>query len=76
MFSKRNNWQWQADGKAFTLFALYLSVDFELTQVSYTPSVWSERYPDSALDEPLLLKASEVYINLMRDIEMTLTAIK
>ncbi|MDJ0568162.1 MAG: hypothetical protein QNJ53_03870 [Pleurocapsa sp. MO_192.B19] len=77
MFSKRNNRQWQAQGKAFTLLALYLDVDFELTQVKYTPSeVWFERYPDNATDENLLLKESEIYINLIKDVEMTLIAIK
>jgi hypothetical protein len=56
---------------------LYLDVDFELTQVAYTPSeVWFERYPDSASDTKLLLKESEVYSNLIKDVEMTLTAIK
>ena len=77
MFSKQNNLEWQAKGKAFTLLALYLNVDFELTQVAYTPSeVWFERYPDSASDLNLLLKESEIYCNLIKDIEMTLTAIK
>ena len=77
MFSKQNNLKWQAQGKAFTLLALYLEVDFELTQVTYTPSeVWFERYPDSASDLNLLLKESEIYCNLIKDIEMTLTAIK
>ncbi len=77
MFSKQQNREWQANGKAFTLLALYLDVDFELTQVAYTPSeVWFERYPDSASDTKLLLKESEVYSNLIKDVEMTLTAIK
>jgi hypothetical protein len=77
MFSKRQNWEWQASGKAFTLLALYLDIDFELTQVAYTPSeIWFERYPDSASDEKRLLKESEVYSNLIRDVEMTLTAVK
>lgn len=77
MFSKQQNREWQAKGKAFTLLALYLDVDFELTQVAYTPSeVWFERYPDSVSDTKLLLKESEVYSNLIKDVEMTLTAIK
>ena len=77
MFSKQNNREWQAQGRAFTLLALYLDVDFELIQVAYTPSeVWFERYPDSATDENLLLKESEIYCNLIKDVEMTLIAIK
>jgi hypothetical protein len=77
MFSKRLNREWQAQAKAFTLLALYLDVDFELTQVKYTPSeVWFERYPDSIADENLLLKESEIYINLIKDVEMTLIAVK
>lgn len=77
MFSKQNNRTWKAQGKAFTLLALYLDVDFELTQVSCTPSeVWFERYPEHASDLDFLNKESEIYSNLIRDVEMTLTAIK
>ena len=77
MFLKQNNLEWQAKGKAFTLLALYLNVDFELTQVAYTPTeVWFERYPNNATDENLLLKESEIYCNLIKDVEMTLIAIK
>jgi hypothetical protein len=77
MFSKRLNREWQTQARAFTLLALYLDVDFELTQVKYTPSeVWFERYPQNASDENLLLKESEIYINLIKDVEMTLTAVK
>ncbi|QUY41764.1 hypothetical protein [Acaryochloris marina] len=77
MFSKRLNREWQESGKAFTLLALYLDVDFELTHCSYTPSeVWVERYPNHVSDEKLLLKESEVYSNLIRDVDMVLTAIK
>lgn len=64
MFSKRLNLEWQAQGRAFTLLALYLDVDFELTHVAYTPSeVWLERYSENVFDENLLLKESEIYIN-------------
>ncbi|MGL6341445.1 MAG: class I SAM-dependent methyltransferase [Waterburya sp.] len=77
MFSKRLNREWKAQARAFTLLALYLDVDFELTQVKYTPSeVWFERYPDKASDKNLLLKESEIYINLIKDVEMTLIAVK
>ena len=77
MFSKQNNRKWQAEGKAFTLLALYLDVDFELTEVKHTPGeVWFERYPNSTGDRELLLKESEIYCNLIKDVEMTLIAIK
>jgi hypothetical protein len=77
MFSKRLNREWQAAGRAFTLLAIYLDVDFELTEVNYTPSeVWLERYPENASDMEKLLKESEIYINLIKDVEMTLVAIK
>ena len=59
MFSKQRNREWQAAGKAFTLLALYLDVDFDLAEVAYTPSeVWIERYPESASDLERLLKES------------------
>jgi hypothetical protein len=77
MFSKRLNREWQTQGKAFTLLALYHDVDFELSHVSYAPSeVWYERYPEQANNTKLLLKESEVYCNLIKDVEMTLVAIK
>lgn len=77
MFSKRRNREWQEAGKAFTLLALYLNVDFELTEIVYTPSeVWLERYPASASDTAKLLKESEIYSNLIKDVEMTLVAVK
>jgi hypothetical protein len=77
MFSKRLNWEWQEAGKAFTLLALYLDVDFELTETIYIPSeVWLERYPESAFITEKLLKESEVYSNLIKDVKMTLVAIK
>jgi CRISPR/Cas system-associated endonuclease/helicase Cas3 len=77
MFSKQRNREWQEAGKAFTLLALYLNVDFELMEVIYTPSeVWLERYPESASDTKRLLKESEIYSNLIKDVEMTLIAVK
>ena len=77
MFSKRQNREWQAQGKAFTLLALYLDVDFELVDTAYTPSeVWFERYPKKASDLDLLLKESTVYSNLIKDVEMILMAVK
>lgn len=77
MFSKQRNREWQEAGKAFTLLALYLNVDFELTEIAYTPSeIWLERYPESSSDLEKLLKESEIYSNLIKDVEMTLVAIK
>jgi hypothetical protein len=77
MFSKQKNREWQKAGKAFTLLALYLNVDFELAEVVHTPSeVWLERYPESASDTDRLLKESEVYSNLIKDVKITLVAIK
>lgn len=77
MFSKQLNREWQSTGKAFTLLALYLDVDFELDAVSYTPSeVWFERYRDRASDMELMLRESAIYNNLIRDIKMTLIAVK
>ena len=77
MFSKRQNQEWKIAGKAFTLLALYLDVNFELADVTYTPSeVWKERYPESESDIELLLKESEVYSNLIKDVKMTLVVLK
>ena len=77
MFSKKNNLEWQAKGKAFTLLALYLNVDFEIIKIDYTPSeVWFKRYPDRKSDKEFLLEESEIYCNLIRDVKITLIAVK
>ena len=77
MFSKQKNREWQALGYSYTLLAIYLDVDFELTHTTYVPSdTWFERYPDQSSDEALLIKESEFYGNLVMEVKMTLTAIK
>ena len=77
MFSKENNREWQALGRNYTLLALYLDVDFELLHVKYNPSdTWYERYPEQASDMDLLLKESEIYCNLIMEVEMVLKAVK
>lgn len=77
MFSKRLNNDCIARGKAFTLLALYLDVDFELIDVECTASeVWYERYADNASDKELLLKESEIYCNLIKDVKMALVVVK
>jgi hypothetical protein len=46
-------------------------------EVVYTPSeIWLERYPGSASDTKQLLKESEIYRNLIKDVEMMLIAVK
>lgn len=77
MFSQRLNREWQANRKAFTLLALDLDVDFELIQTVYVPSeLWFERYFECSSDAELLLKESAIYNNLIRQVEMTLEAVK
>jgi len=77
MFSKRQNLEWQEAGQAFTPLALYYNVNFELTEIVHTPSeVWLERYPESTSDTEKLLKESEIYNNLIREVKMTLVAVK
>lgn len=77
MFSKRLNREWQANRKAFTLLGLYLDVDFELVHTVYLPSeIWFERYLECSGDTALLLKESAIYNNLIKQVEMTLVAVK
>jgi len=77
MLSKRQNREWLANSKAFTLLALYLDVDFELVHVAYTPGeLWFERYPESASDTQFLLKESAIYSNLIKQVEMIVIAVK
>lgn len=77
MFSQRLNREWQSQGKAFTLLGLYLNVNFELEQTIYHPSeIWFERYCEQAEDMNLLLCESAIYNNLIKDVEMTLVAVK
>ena len=77
MFSKKLNQQWQANGDATTPLGLYLNVDFELVETRYIPSeTWYERERDRADDTDYLLQQSALYNNLIREVDMTLIAIK
>jgi hypothetical protein len=77
MFSKKRNQEWIEQGDPTTPLGLYLDVDFELIETVFIPSpVWLERYADRASDTELLLKESEVYSNLIRNVKMVLKVIK
>ncbi len=77
MFSKRLNQEWKAQGKAATLLAIYLDVNFELVEVKQVPGdAWYRRYPGRTEDMELLLAESEVYNNLIKEVVMTLSVVK
>ncbi|MDJ0715538.1 MAG: hypothetical protein QNJ54_15135 [Prochloraceae cyanobacterium] len=77
MFSQRLNREWQEAGKSYTPLGLYMGVDFELVNTTYVPSeIWFERYPDRSEDKDFLLSESAIYNNLIREVDMTLVAVK
>ncbi|MBP0019624.1 MAG: hypothetical protein J7647_18990 [Cyanobacteria bacterium SBLK] len=77
MFSRRLNREWQAQGCANTLLALYLDVDLELAKTNFIPSqLWRDRYPDRTSDLQLLLQESALYNNLIKEVEMFLKVVK
>jgi hypothetical protein len=77
MFSKRMNQIWEEQGSPITLLAFYLDVDFELIHTKYKPSHrWFEVYPEREVDIQKLLIESEIYNNLIEQIEMILKVVK
>ena len=77
MFSQKLNQEWQARGDATTPLGLYLNVNFDLVETIYIPSeLWYSREGDRASDKDYLLEQSKLYNNLIREVDMTLVAVK
>jgi hypothetical protein len=79
LFSQRVNRQWAAEGFANTPLALYLGIDFELVEVKLKPSaLWRCLHANSQhqIDAETLLRQSELYNNMIQEVEMMLRAVK
>ena len=77
MFSQSLNRQWQQQGNASTPLGLYWDVNFELKETQFVPSeLWDRWKRDRPGDDMDLLQQSSLYNNLIREVDMTLVAIK
>jgi len=77
LFSKKLNQEWIAGGYANSPLGLYLDVDFELISTLYKPSQdWFRLHPETPVDVSLLIRESNLYNNLVEELDMQLTVIK
>ena len=71
LFSKKRNREWAEGGFANTPLGLYLDVDFEIVNVTYSPaSPWRERMERKEMTSPQLAEAMRMYNNVVREIKM------
>jgi hypothetical protein len=79
LFSQRLNRQWAAMRLSNSPLGLHAGVDFELTDVNLKPSdLWRRLNADSPhpVDAATLLQQSELYNNMIEEVEMKLHAVK
>ncbi|MFM7312017.1 MAG: class I SAM-dependent methyltransferase [Cyanobium sp.] len=77
LFSKRLNRSWVEGGAANSPLGLYLDVNFELKSVILHPSQdWFRLHPEEPVDTTMLMRESNIYNNLIEQIEMELIVIK
>lgn len=77
LFSQRANRAWINDGLSNSPLGIYHEVDFEVTKTNYRASqVWRNRYPNRQDDAQLLLRESNIYNNLIEQIDIELQVIK
>lgn len=77
LFSKRMNQQWIDGGYANSPLALYLDVDFEISDVKQIlDPAWSKKLQDNQVSQSDLAHAARTYNNVVREYRMTLTVKK
>ena len=77
LFSQKLNRQWIEEGAANSPLGIYHEVDFEVAKVSMTPSqVWRNRYPEQVNDAQLLMRESNIYNNLIEQMDIELKVVK
>ena len=77
LFSQAMNRDWIKAGYANSPLGIYLGIDFELKQTYYKPSPdWFRLHPEKPVDIDLLIRESNIYNNLVEELEMHLVAIK
>src|SRR5271165_4184513 len=69
LFSQRLNRLWIAQGLANSPLGIHLGIDFELIEVSVTPSaLWHRLNPQAEVDVANLLHQSALYNNLIEEV--------
>ena len=77
LFSQKANRAWIDEGASNSPLGIYHGVDFEVVKTSYTPSqVWRNRYPKHHGDVQMLIRESNIYNNLIEQIDIELQVIK
>lgn len=77
LFSQEENRQWMEAGASNSPLGIYLNVDFELRSTIYKPSPdWFRLHPEQPVDIDLLIRESNIYNNLIEEIEIILEAVK
>jgi hypothetical protein len=77
LFSQKANLEWQAAGAANSPLGLYHDVDFEIVKTTVTPSqIWRNRYPQQVDNVQLLARESNIYNNLIEQVDIELKVIK
>ena len=77
LFSKKNNREWQIKNCANTPLALYLDIDFEMSEVNFALSPhWAQKYQSGAMSAEEINFAISTYNNVVDEISLTLTAVK
>jgi hypothetical protein len=79
LFSQKDNREWAAQGLANSPLGIYLGIDLELIEWKVKPSALWDRlsaHSQQPIDAQTLLQQSELYNNLIEEVQLTLRAVK
>ena len=77
LFSQEANRQWMEGGFSNSPLGIYLNVDFELRSTTCKPSPdWFRLHPEEPVNIDLLIRESNIYNNLIEEIDMIVEVVK
>ncbi len=77
LFSKKKNQEWQETGSSNTPLAVYLDIDFEIVNLSYTLTpYWFQKYSQGELNDDDIAFAMRTHFDVADEIRIELRAIK
>jgi hypothetical protein len=77
LFSQRNNRLWAEMNAPNSPLGLYLDVDFEITQISYTlTEPWLSQHRDGKINDEELWQIAQQFNNVFKQVYVELTVIK
>lgn len=77
LFSKRLNQLWEKQGASNTPLGEYLDIDFDISGVNYAlDGDWAEKLQKGAVSEQEIQSISNRFNNVIKEIKITLMAIK